>query len=409
MDNIIQKQLEKVYDRGDGGFQTKSNAEILAETKGILKPKQKLSKIGYTFGELQELDLPKRNEIIKGLAPYENGLLNAVTNVGKTTLIRNLAISLILGLPFPPLSDGGKQYRVAIIDSEDTLSFLRYDVSNMSKNYTYEEKNLIRENLYVICDISFGDEDLKLNKQEHFNRIVSDLTEFKPDIIFVDTISASFAIRNENDNSEVKECVMKPLKRLAHLTKAAVLVSHHIGKAKIEDGATRENAHKGRGASAFSDLSRVVFNLEKDRVNDSVILSCAKLKGEKFDDTVLNYEKERRWFVPQVAQKVMTNYEILLSRLDSNRYYKRKEIEEIVADKITLSTLKRNLDIALERGDIQKEGSFYVLAHSAQAYKPEPNEPIHNINDENALDVVPDVTANCHEPEINEDDWGEIS
>jgi RecA-family ATPase len=409
MDNLIKTQLEIIYDRAENGFHTKSNAEILSESKGVLKPKQKLSKIGCTFGELQELDLPKRSEIIKGLAPCENGLLNAVTNVGKTTLIRNVAISLILGLPFPPLSEGGKQYRVAIVDSEDTRAFLRYDISNMSKNYTVEETKLIWENLYVICEISFGDEDLKLNKPEHFNRIVSDLNEFKPDIIFVDTISASFAIRNENDNSEVKEYVMKPLKRLAHLTNAAVLVSHHIGKAKIEDGAARENAHKGRGASAFSDLSRVVFNLEKDRINDHIILSCAKLKGEKFDDISLNYNKERRWFEPQVAQKIITNYEILLSRLEPNRKYKRKEIEEIVKDKITLGTLKRNLEIALDRGDIQKEGNFYILAHLAHAYKHEPNEPKYNVNEVKGLDVVSGVAVNCLEPETSEDDWGEIS
>ena len=44
---------------------------------------------------------------------------------------------------------------------------------------------------------------------------------------------------------------MKPLRRFARITNSAVLVSHHIGKAKLEEGVTKEALHKGRGASAF--------------------------------------------------------------------------------------------------------------------------------------------------------------
>jgi len=55
-------------------------------------------KIGLTFRELNRLLLPSRDEIVCGLARCETGLLNAVTNIGKTTLIRNLALSLIRGV-----------------------------------------------------------------------------------------------------------------------------------------------------------------------------------------------------------------------------------------------------------------------------------------------------------------------
>ena len=65
------------------------------------------TKIGYTFNELLNLELPRREEIIKGLARGENGLINSVTNAGKTTLIRNLALNLICGKPSQPLTDGG--------------------------------------------------------------------------------------------------------------------------------------------------------------------------------------------------------------------------------------------------------------------------------------------------------------
>ncbi len=91
------------------------------------------TKIGLTFGELLKLELPKREEIIRGLAKCENGLINSVTNVGKTTLIRNAGLSLVCGKPFPPITDSGRKMRVVIIDSEDTLVYLRSDISSLSQ------------------------------------------------------------------------------------------------------------------------------------------------------------------------------------------------------------------------------------------------------------------------------------
>ncbi|HXH68736.1 MAG TPA: AAA family ATPase [Pyrinomonadaceae bacterium] len=382
MDNIIAAELEKLQMRDDFQSRVKTNSQLLAESKSVLKPKSTLQKIGYTFGELQQLDIPKRVEIIRGLARGENGLLNAVTNVGKSTLIRNVAISLILGKPFPPLITSETRFRVAIIDSEDTISFLRSDIAKMIRNLPSEEKELIRQNLLLICDVSFGDEDLKLNKPDHFNRILSSLNLFKPDIIFIDTISASFALRNENDNSEVKEFVMKPLKRLARYTNAALLASYHIGKAKLEEGTVRESAHRGRGASAFSDLSRVVFNLDKDKENNSVILSCGKIKGEKFADTILNYDKETRSFSIQVERKIQTNYEILLEAFADGKTFKRSELDQILD--IPKSTLTRSLRDAVENGDLSKSKGIY--SRNAQMHTPysvehlsiSDNSPVHN-------------------------------
>lgn len=318
-----------------------------------------LIKIGYTFAELLNLELPRREEIIKGLGRGENGLLNSITNAGKTTLIRNLALSLICGKAFQPFTDGGKCYRVAIIDSEDTLTFLRYDIQKMISDFSADDKENVKKNLFLICELSFGDEELKLNQKDQFQKIVATLTEFKPDMIFIDTISASFAIRNENDNAEVKEFVMKPLKRLALLTDSPVLASHHIGKAKLEDGSTKEGSHKGRGASAFADLSRAVFNLEKDGAAKT-ILSCPKLKGDKFTDAILKYDKETRWFEKQGESKTLTNYELLLEIFDEGKGgYKRSEINELLEGVMSKATITRNLSTAVKDGDLMKQKGVY--------------------------------------------------
>jgi hypothetical protein len=316
-------------------------------------------KVGCTFGELQKIELPERFEIVRGLGRGENGLLNAVSNTGKSTMIRNTAINLVLGKPFEPLTAGGKRYRVAIIDSEDTLTFLRSDLNKMQADLGEAEKELIAENLFLVCELSFGDEDLKLNKPEHFGRVVDAINDFGADFVFIDTVTSAFAIRNENDNSEVIQHVMNPLKRFARLTDTGVLVAHHIGKAKLENGETKEGVHRGRGASGFGDKSRTIFNLDKDG-DDRIVLSCPKLKGEKFADTVFKYDKDRRLFERQGETRTNTYYEILLDAFDETQGYKRKDIDEILEGEMSKATITRNLKTAVERGDLTKVKGIYT-------------------------------------------------
>jgi len=251
----------------------------------------------------------------------------------------------------------------------------------MLSNFSAAEREKIKQNLFLICEVTFGDEELKLNQKDQFQKIVASLNEFKPDIIFVDTISASFAIRNENDNAEVKEFVMKPLKRLALMTNAGLLASHHIGKAKLEEGSTREGSHKGRGASAFADLSRVVFNLERDAA-DGTILSCPKIKGEKFTDTILKYNKETRWFEKQGECKTFSNYELLLEVFEEDKSYKRSEIDEMLEGEMSKATITRNLSLAVKNGNLNKEKGFY--SKNAQMLTPYTDEHL-SISKSNTL------------------------
>lgn len=342
-------------------------------------------KVGCTFGELQRIELPARVEIVRGLGRGENGQLNAVSHTGKSTLIRNLALNLVLGKPFEPLTAGGKRYRVAIIDSEDTLTFLRSDLNKMQADLSNAEKKLVEENLYLICEHSFGNEDLKLNKPEHFERVVDAINDFGADFVFIDTVTSAFDIRNENDNSEVIKYVMNPLKRFARLTNAGVLTAHHIGKAKLENGETKEGVHRGRGASAFADKSRTIFNLDKDG-DDQVILSCPKLKGEKFPDTIFKYDKDRRLFERQGETCIVTNYEILLDAFENDKSYKRKDIDEILEGEMSKATITRNLKTAIERGDLTKLRGIY--SKNAQMLTPYSDEHLSisdNSNNHNNL------------------------
>ena len=94
--------------------------------------------------------------------------------------------------------------------------------------------------------------------------IIECAQRFQPDLIVVDTLSALFTLRSENDNAEIKNVVMQPLKKMAKDANAAVWLLHHIGK-QNEDGQASVGAYSGRGGSNIGALARTVVLLKPDK------------------------------------------------------------------------------------------------------------------------------------------------
>lgn len=320
----------------------------LSEDSGVTE------NLGFTFGQLSNLDLPPREEIIFGLGRGEVGMLNAVNNAGKTTLLRNLMISLCTGKPFPPFGNFNLPKRVAFLDFEDSLEFLRSDLSKMLSGFADAGKARVNDNALLICDVRINDEEMSLSKSYHLFQITNRLKSFAPDLIIVDTISSAFQIRNENDNAEVRRFITRPLKMLAKDCNAALLSAHHIGKAKLEEGQTREASHKGRGASSFADMSRLVLNLEKDSIDDTIKLVCAKVKGSKFNDLKMKLNLEDRWFEAIGEIKELTNYEFIIEMFSDNKEYSTKEVVEEFKGVMSERLIKSNLNEAIKHKDLKK-------------------------------------------------------
>jgi hypothetical protein len=315
----------------------------------------KFEKIGFTYGELIKLELPAREEIIFGLGRGEVGLFNAVNNAGKTTVLRNLMISLGIGKPFPPFGNFSLPKRVAFLDFEDTLSFLRRDLSVMLTNFSDLEKSRFNDNALLICEYADGQgEDLSLSKLGHLAVLTENLINFAPDLIIVDTISSGFQIRDENNNAEVRRFIMRPLKQLAKDVGAAVIATHHIGKPKAEEGQTKEASFRGRGASSFADMARLVLNLEKDSVDQTVTLVCAKVKGAKFTDLKLKLNLESRWFESQGECREVTNYSLLIEMFADGREYSTKDVVSEFDGVMSVRNTKSYLNKAVENKELKK-------------------------------------------------------
>jgi len=255
----------------------------------------KVPQLGFTYGELLEMDIPPRKEVIFGLGAGEIGLMNAINNVGKTTLLRNLAISLCTGGEFAPFTNSANPKletlpntpkKVAFFDLEDTRTFMRSDFQRMLSNFSDVHRDLVNSNLLLVCEyLDAHGEEFSFSNPIHMALAIEKLAEWSPDLILVDTISTGFQIQNENDNAQVRQHIMAPLRRLARAAISGCLATHHIGKPRGEEGDVREASFRGRGASSLADMSRLILNLEKDSIDDTVILTCAKVKGKAFVDT----------------------------------------------------------------------------------------------------------------------------
>jgi RecA-family ATPase len=253
-------------------------------------------------------------EILFGVHRGEVASLFAVTNYGKTTLLYNTALSIAAGETILPLAPNvPKPRRVLYVDSETPPSISRADLQTMIRGISDSQTS--RQNIAMVIDASFKDSPLNLSDPEHFNRLIRVAKGHKPDLVIIDTAASAFEVMEENSNAEITRKVMNPLKRLAREANCAVIYTHHVGKANETNSG--EAAYKGRGASAFGALSRTIFTIEKDAKKGEgySVLSCAKVKGQRFEPVLLKLNQQTRWFEiddngPSPKPKPLTAQEI---------------------------------------------------------------------------------------------------
>lgn len=258
--------------------------------------------LALNFGTFRRTAYPNVEPVIFGLRPSQVGMMQAVPNVGKTTLMLNLAICVAVGRSFEPLYDGGKPRRVLYLDFENTASFLQMDLVRMVEGLDEDEQRLLDENLIVVVDKFINDDPLDLSIPAHFDAVERQAVERGAEIIIVDTLAEGFSMQNENDNSEMKRVVITPLKRIAKMSNACVLVVHHIGK--LSEGKGNVGLYRARGASSLPGAARLILGMDHFRdgegavVREHVRLSCEKVKGPAFDDKVFRLNFAERWFEP---------------------------------------------------------------------------------------------------------------
>jgi hypothetical protein len=322
----------------------------------------------YSFAEFMARQFSNGEEIAFDVRRGELALVASKTNVGKSTLVRNALLALATGSEFPPLVPEGRPRRVLLVDFETSSSRLQSDLATMTKDWPTEKRALLDENLFIICDGIIGDDLFSLS--HHIGLIEGFAKRQEVDLIVVDTAAAGFDLRDENSNSEVARDLLKPLVRLSRSVGCVVVLLHHIGKAKSEDGRDRDAVHQPRGASAFSAYAASVFVLEPDvHHQDTVTLSCAKRKSGENYEYQLELNRDRRWFkCGEEIQRGPTAYEkVLWVVLGTPGEVKRSTINAALEAEVRERTITRCLARAVERGEIISPKKGLYVARRATA------------------------------------------
>jgi hypothetical protein len=312
-------------------------------------------KLGRLFGPFVAADFISAEQILSGLHRGEVGMVQAMPGVGKSTLMYNVAICAAIGREFNPiLPEASAPRKVMYLDFENREQILQKDLSRMAGTLDDYERDLLNKNLIICCDVRMGDQSLRLSDPNHMKLLADDCSDHSIDLLIIDALASSYDFQSENDNSEIQRVVIGPIQKLLKDCGAAGLLIHHIGKFESRAGS---HIYASRGASALPAYSRVVFGLSNDKRTDCVILSCVKIKGVRFEDTILRLDQTNRWFAPVVQpnsnapQTRRTTYQRVIDLVTCE--LSRKEINDLAqALGISTASVGRELRNALDRGDL---------------------------------------------------------
>lgn len=313
-----------------------------------------------SWGEMSETDYTPPEYLIYGLPRGSVGGIIGVTNFGKSSLLRNLAISLASGRDFLNVLNAGKPRKVLLLDYETPVDMFQEDISKMTAILSDSERNDVKANLKSYTAMEMNTPYLNLTEDVYFKAIEKEITSYKPDVIIVDTISAAFSIKNENDNGEITE-LMKRLQRLAKNANAVVLFAHHIGKAGSEQGNASNSHYRARGASAFHGSSLAVIQLDEKSNSGAKLrtMKYAKVKAKEPGEVVLRISEESRWFEidgsTTVINKADESYHKILEIIK-----KPMKIKEIVDESgLSRSTVEKYLKRGVDTNKLQAIRGVY--------------------------------------------------
>jgi RecA-family ATPase len=202
------------------------------------------------YGEFMSFEFDDGEIIAFGCCRGEAALVAGVTNKGKSTLMRVIAMCAASGRDFPPfVTTSSEGLRVLVLDYEGSAGRTQADLRLMEQNLTANERELLAKNFFVSHAPQLNDDQpLTLSLPSHMDQLREQARRFSPDVIVIDTMSAAFATKSENDNAEISRIIMKPVvEYLARPLSCVVVVVGHVGKASREEGATREPATQDAG------------------------------------------------------------------------------------------------------------------------------------------------------------------
>lgn len=277
-----------------------ADAAALLTTEGVLSASELLNR---RIEEIPCLLLPPLPKI--GIAAVAGS-----SDVGKSSLLRQLAIAVVLGdahfLSFRLNTEHRRAIYVSTEDDEYAVSFLL--------NKANQVRGLPSES-YDGLHFIFETENL-------LQRLRSQLSQQPADLVIIDCFSDLYG-RSMNDSNQVRT-FLNDYSQLAQHYKCLVLFLHHTGK-KTDD--LLPSKHNLLGSQGFEAKMRLVIELRADRIMPDIRHLCI-VKGNylprqyktesfalRFDDNLLFTDTgERKPFSELVDTRQETKEQVKIMK-----------------------------------------------------------------------------------------------
>ena len=201
--------------------------------------------------------------------------------IGKSRIVLQLAINMILGLEWCGFETNGQGLRWVFIQNENSPRRLKMDLGRMLKGWHKEQIDLIHDRVKILVPRTEIDRHIGLDDDQTVVRLRENMRALQPDIVVFDPLVEVFAGDNENDSMQMRET----LRMIYAVTRAAKpeavpIIIHHsrIGRAAALGAQTMERGAYGRGSKALFSSVRTQINLAPggDEENAPLILSIGK-------------------------------------------------------------------------------------------------------------------------------------
>lgn len=218
------------------------NANALIEIEGFQVVEGDIEKT-YTALELLQRTESEVPMLVEKLIP-KTGLFALVgsSDVGKSQLIRQLAIQVARNEPFLDFSVNVQYQKVIIISTEDDENALGPTLSRQTMN----NKD------------GLGNIRIVFQTDDPIQYLDSQLTEQPADLVIIDTWADTFE-HNLNDSSKIRQNLQQ-YRKLAAKHNVAIGFLHHLGKRTQGSSPSKDNVLAGQ---AFEAKVRLVLELRQ--------------------------------------------------------------------------------------------------------------------------------------------------
>ena len=239
----------------------------------------------YSALKLFDLEYDELPKLIDPIFP-KVGLASLVgsSDTGKSTFLRQLALSLALGLDdFIGYKLFPSSRNVIFISTEDdpasTSVSIKKPISKILQNTSTDKKLL--NHLKFIFDVDINPESPK----NIIKILEQDLKKADVDLIVIDAFTDIFS-GDINSSTKVRE-FLNQFSKIAKTYNCLVLFLHHTGKRTDKYTASKDNV---LGSQAFEAKMRVVLEL-KPYPNDETLRTLTITKGNYISSQIKKYSK----------------------------------------------------------------------------------------------------------------------